>query len=317
MDRVTGSYRHVADQDNQALAELRASLNRLEYLATQLATGRHPRRDRGAETATQLALRAAWRSELRNGVPLESIEEAEFQFFSQNGEDGILLYLFSVIDWGRRTAVEICVGDGMECNSANLIVNHGWHALLVDGDDENIKRADEFYSSALQTWFDPPVTKCAWVTSETLDAVIHDSGFMGEIDLLSLDVDGMDYWLWSNFTIVDPRVVVIEFTPIFGADDPRVLAYDPSFVRSADIPFAGSSLAALNILARSRGFQLVGVERRGFNAFFVKSDLALDLPSPSVADCLASPVVQRTAARLAATLEPYSHTLDWQTLSEP
>jgi hypothetical protein len=317
VDRITGSGRHVDDHDNQALDELRASMSRLEYLAMQLATGRHPRRDRGTDMATQLALMAAWRSEVRNGVRLGSIEEAELQFFSQNGEDGILLYLFSVIGWGRRTAVEVCAGDGVECNSANLIVNHGWHALLVDGDDENIRRADEFYRSAIQTWFDPPVTKCAWVTSETLDGILQDSGFMGEIDLLSLDVDGMDYWLWKSLTIADPRVVIVEFTPIFGADDPRVLAYDPSFVRPADIPFAGTSLAALNTLAKSRGFQLVGVERRGFNAFFVKSELAVDLPSPSVADCLASPAVHRTAERLAVALEPYSHALNWQTLSAP
>ena len=176
--------------------------------------------------------------------------------------------------------------------------------------------ADEFYRTTLQTWFDPPVTTCAWVTSETLDGILRDNGFVGEIDLLSLDVDGMDFWLWSKFTIADPRVVVVEFTPIFGADDPRVLAYDPSFVRPAGIPFAGASLAALNILATSRGFQLVGVERRGFNAFFVKSSLAVDLPSPSVADCLALPVVQRTAKRLAAALGPYSQSLEWQRVSE-
>ena len=140
MDRATGSDGNGAELDSDALTELRDSIHRVEYLATQLATGRHPRRDRGTDMAIQLALRTAWRCEARNGAPLDSIEEAELQFFSQNGEDGILLYLFSVIGWGRRIAVEVCAGDGMECNSANLIVNHGWHALLVDGDDENIRR---------------------------------------------------------------------------------------------------------------------------------------------------------------------------------
>jgi hypothetical protein len=284
---------------------------RVEYLLTSVARGDHPQRDRGVDQGVQQLLTAQYRQHLFAGEALPALADTEATYFSQNGEDGILLYLFALLGHGERTAVEICAGDGIECCSANLIVNHAWHALLVDGDEQNILRGRDFYAHSRHKWFDPPVLKRSWVTTDNVAAVISEAGFDESIDLLTIDLDGVDYWIWKALRHLRPRVVVTEVNPFLGSE--RVtLAYDPEFVRPANIPFGSTSLPAMAALADELGYRFVGTERFGINAFFVRTDLVPDqLPLPTTAETLARPSVRRSAARLGAALEPYRSSLDW------
>ena len=145
---------------------------------------------------------------LRQKQPLPSFEDIEFRAFSQNGEDGILLLIFSIIGMTNRRCVEVCAGDGIECNTANLIVNHGWLGLLFDGNQRNIARGQKFYKigKSTNTW--PPSLIHAWITAENINHLIEKEGFNGEIDLFSLDMDGVDYWIWKALHVINPRVVV-------------------------------------------------------------------------------------------------------------
>ena len=86
----------------------------------------------GASQGVQLLLSLRYRDLARERLPLPALRDTEFRCFSQNGEDGLLLYLFALIGTTNRKVVEICAGDGIECNAANLIINHGWHGLLFD-----------------------------------------------------------------------------------------------------------------------------------------------------------------------------------------
>lgn len=231
-----------------------------------------------------------YRESARHGVPLPDLFETEFRAYSQNGEDGILLFLFSVLGTTNRRAVEICAGDGVECNAANLVINHGWRGLLVDGDADQIARGREFYRVHRSTWVSPPVLTQAWVTAENVNDVIASHGFGGEIDLLSLDLDGNDYWVWKALTCVRPRVVVLEFNASAGPDRGITIAYDPAFALDFSItPYrAGASLAAFTALAATKGYRLVGVQSLGFNAFFVRDDLGTRLlPTRSPQECYA------------------------------
>ena len=284
---------------------------RVEYLLTQVARGEHPQRDRGVDQSVQQLLTAEYRRLLAAGGPLPSLADTEATYFSQNGEDGVLLYLFALLGHGDRLAVEICAGDGIECCSANLIVNHAWHALLVDGDEQNLLRGRDFYAHSRHQWFDPPVLKRSWITADNVAAVISDAGFDEQLDLLTIDLDGVDYWIWKALRHLRPRVVVTEVNPFLGSE--RVtLAYDPEFVRPADIPFGSTSLPAMAALADELGYRFVGTERFGINAFFVRADLVPDqLPLPTTAETLARPSVRRSAARLGAALEPYRNSLSW------
>ena len=103
---------------------------------------------------------------------MPSFEDTEFRAFSQNGEDGILLYVFSLIGMGGRRCVEICAGDGIECNTANLIVNHGWNGLLFDGDKRLIERGRAYYARLGGYVLLPPRLVNAWITRDNINELI-------------------------------------------------------------------------------------------------------------------------------------------------
>jgi hypothetical protein len=169
---------------------------RIDILQNEVA--RMPMVDKG----TQILLVLKYRELLHSNSSLPTFGDVEFRAFSQNGEDGILLYIFSVIGSTNKKAVEICAGDGTECNTANLIINHGWTALLFDGKEENVERGKAFYAKNGDTLNWPPKFIHAWITAENVNELILENGFQGEIDLLSLDMDGVDYWIWKALHII-------------------------------------------------------------------------------------------------------------------
>jgi hypothetical protein len=215
---------------------------------------------------------------IRDGksAPLPLVE-TEFRAYSQNGEDGLLLYIFSLIGTTSRRAVEICAGSGIECNTANLIIHHGWTALLVDGDNGNILRGKSFYRRCRDTFSYPPTLVHAWITAENVNQILLKHGFDGEIDLLSLDLDGMDYWIWKAIEVVRPRVVTIEFNSVLGSERSLTVPYSATFRAGEhgdhDKFYSGASLAALVKLGKEKGYRLIGSERLGVNAFFVRREI--------------------------------------------
>lgn len=245
-----------------------------------------------ADAATQLHLQFMYRSMLHSGVPMPALQDTGFKVHSQTDEDGILLYIFSVLGSGTRRAVEICSGDGIECNTANLILNHGWQALLVDGDEKQITRGRDYYRTNPNTYVYPPVFQHAWVTRDNVNSLIRDAGFAGDVDLLSIDMDSTDYWIWEAIDCVEPKVVVVEYQDILGPDLALTIPYSDTFngyafPASDGMPnYCGASLPAFVKLARRKGFRLVGCNRLGYNAFFVRDPLAIGvLPEVDVRSC--------------------------------
>jgi len=207
------------------------------------------------------------------------ISDAGFKVYSQSDEDGILLYIFSKIGAVNRKCVEIACGDGKECISANLLVNHGWEGLLIDGAEENIAEGIAFYETCPATYVWPPTLIQAFVTTDNVNELIRSNGFTGEIDLFTIDIDGMDYWIWKAIDVIQPRVVVAEYVAWLGKDRVCTVPYQPDF-NAFEYPttygapdYGGVSLAALVKLARDKGYRLVGFNRHGFNAFFVRDDI--------------------------------------------
>ena len=252
-------------------------------------------RDSCASKLSQLLLVQHYQALARSGGPLPCFADVEFRAFSQNGEDGILLYIFALLGAGRRRALEICASDGIQCNAANLVVNHGWEALLFDGDPASISRGKTYYTHHPDTFSFPPRLVPAWITRENVNQLVRENGFEGKIDLLSLDIDGNDYWIWEALDVVSPRVVVAETQCIWGSDRAVTVPYDPQF-RAGFIQgfgvYSGASLPAFVRLAARKGYRLVGVQRLGFNAFFVRDGLGEDLfPKVEPSDCLNLPFV--------------------------
>ena len=99
-----------------------------------------------------------------------------------------------------------------------MIINHGWHGLLVDGNASYVKTGIRFYEKNANTYVFPPTFVHSWITRDNVNEVIRNHGFKGKIDLLSIDLDGVDYWIWKSIIAIEPRVVVVEYQDIIGPD---------------------------------------------------------------------------------------------------
>jgi hypothetical protein len=176
----------------------------------------------------------------------------------------------------NRTFVEFGVEDGTECNAANLAINFGFNGLLMDGSEENVAKIGAFYRSMLGDRSNAVKAVQSWITTDNINDVIAKNGIEGEIDMLSIDIDGNDYWVWKAITSITPRVVVIEYNTVFGPDRSVTIPYTPNFYKWKADPsgyYHGASLQALTKLAREKGYSLVGCDSGGMDAFFVRDDV--------------------------------------------
>lgn len=268
------------------------ALLRIEHTLVQELQGRHPRSPHGVDQMVQQLMRRQYESMIASGVPLPSLAQAEARFYSQNGEDGIIQMLLAAVGATTRRSVEMCAGDGIENNSTNLIINHGFEALLLDGSDELLTVGQEFYANNAHTWYRPPVLQQTWITRDTINDVVTKAGFAGDIDLLTVDVDGVDYWIWQALTCVNPSIVVTECNVNWRPDLRLTVPYSDTFIWPRGTGYLGASVGAMVALAQEKGYRFVGMNTYGFNAFFVREDLARDtLPTVKPEDLGPFPMV--------------------------
>lgn len=148
----------------------------------------------GADRGTQQLLALQWRRLAAEGVILP-LRDVEFRNTSQNGEDGILLYLLTLAGHGGRRAVEMCAGDAIENNSSNLVLHHDWDALLLDGDDGLLDKGRTFYRRNPETQRLGPTIAREWITTANVNDLLARHGYAEDIDLLTIDMDGIDFWV--------------------------------------------------------------------------------------------------------------------------
>lgn len=229
-----------------------------------------------------------WSALMPSVAPRAPLNKHEYKIFSQNGEDGILLWLISQVGAPTRSFVEFGIGSGRECNSANLVLNFGWHGLMMDGSKHNVKAARSFFKY-LMPWleFAKLDIRQAFVTRENINDLIRSSTAAAHADLLSIDIDGNDYWVWEAITCIEPRIVVMEYNASFGAEKSVSLPYKADFDTYAEDGsglYHGASLAALVKLGREKGYRFVGCDSYGVNAFFVKEEFAGTLKALSAVE---------------------------------
>jgi hypothetical protein len=226
------------------------------------------------------AIHARW----VEGLGADELERAEFQVFSQFGEDGIIQFLVQRVPMHDRVFIELGVEDYTESNTRFLLVHDAWRGLIVDSGVAHRR----FLEASGLGWRTTVDAVTAFVTTANVDAIISDAGLAGDIGLLSIDVDGNDLWVLESIESVSPRIVVIEYNSLFGPDRAVSVPYDPAFDR-AEKHFShlywGASLPALAAVAGRRGYSLVGGNRAGNNAFFVRRDVLGDIPERSVQEC--------------------------------
>ena len=232
-------------------------------------------------------------SERAKSGDVPSLADTGFRVFSQFEEDGILLFIFSVIGMGSKTFIEIGADDGINSNCANLALNFGWFGLFIDSNPRSIERGQRFYSRYPHRWAYAPKFMRASVTRENINPLIADAGLGGEIDFLSIDIDGNDYWIWDALEIVRPRVVMIETHVNFGLRN-LVVPYDPDFLPPGKHPqYHGASPVAMQKLGAKKGYRLIGANALGFNFIFIQNEIAEDLlPAAALDDVLRHRSVQ-------------------------
>ncbi|TMJ05794.1 MAG: hypothetical protein E6G97_01970 [Alphaproteobacteria bacterium] len=195
-----------------------------------------------------------------------------FKVYSQHDEDGIIQEIFRRIGTSNRTFVEFGVETGVECNTAKLLIE-GWRGLWIEANAQGCK--------SITAMFDPFLKdgrlalKQSLVTAESINTLIRSADVGGEIDLLSIDIDFNDYWVWKAIEVVKPRVVVIEYNAGLHPPLSLTVPYQPNAAGDGS-NFFGASLEALVRLGRSKGYRVVGCNISGSNAFFVRADLCAD-----------------------------------------
>jgi len=178
--------------------------------------------------------------------------------------------IFNRIGATARTFIEFGVETGIECNSVKLLVE-GWSGLWIEGSAP--------YAAEIQNHFDAFIANGKlklsqnMVTAENINALFEQAGVTGDVDLLSIDIDYNDYWIWKAIAAVKPRVVVIEYNATLRLPMSLVVPYDPARMWDGTNYF-GASLEALVRLGHDKGYRLVGCNYSGANAFFVRNDVA-------------------------------------------
>lgn len=208
--------------------------------------------------------------DVRAAGPLPSLHDAEFKVFSQFGDDGIVQYLVSAvgIEPRERAFVEFGVEDYREANTRFLLVHDNWRGLVMDGSAEHVAaiRSDRI------AWRYDLTAEHAFLDRENVGALIRRHGFWDDLGLLSIDVDGNDYWLWESLEGLRPPIVIVEYNSVFGFERAVTIPYDPAFARTRahhSNLYWGASLRAVCLLAERRGYAFVGANSAGNNAYFV------------------------------------------------
>jgi hypothetical protein len=216
---------------------------------------------------------------------LQSLDAYEFRVFSQFGEDGILQHLIEEagIQAHERIFVEFGVQDYQESNTRFLLQGYNWGGLIIDGSKEwmaSVRNSSLCWRYNLQAL-------AAWIDRDNINELISSAGISGEIGLLSVDIDGNDYWVWEKIICINPIIVVCEWNSSFGPDHSVSIPYDPLFNRLTahhSHQYWGASIHALQQLGLKKNYELIGSNQAGNNLFFVRNDRLGRLLGSSAAD---------------------------------
>lgn len=232
--------------------EIYATLNQHSYLQRQIAS----RQVRALER-------------------ISSFADVEFRVSSQWGEDGILDWLIerARIPPRSQSFIEFGVENYRQSNTRFLLQNRNWRRLIMDGSP---KMPTTVKDDGL-LWAHDLLARSAFITRENINDLIASAGLHGEIGLLSIDLDGNDYWLWEAIKVVSPILLVCEYNSVFGDVYPITTPYDPAFQRTkahfSNLYF-GASIGAVRSLASKKGYHFLGTTTAGNDAFFVRHDYA-------------------------------------------
>jgi len=222
---------------------------------------------------TQLLATGALLSKQQYLMSSTNINDYEFKIFSQWGDDGIIQYLIKNTKIENEIFIEFGVGDYQESNTRFLMMNDNWKGFVMDGSDYNMKKLKK----SKIYWKYDLIQNAIFIDLDNINTLLKNTGFTN-IGLLHIDLDGNDYHILKaiDLTELNPSIIIMEYNAVFGGERLITVPYDKNFIRTKkhySNLFFGASLPAINNLALKRGYSLVGCNKAGNNAYFVRKDL--------------------------------------------
>ena len=207
-----------------------------------------------------------------------NISKFGIKIYSQNEEDGIILYILKHIGVKTKKFIEIGSESGLECNTTNILKYFNWSGVQIEGNKDLHDKAKIQLKKILREKIKNVKLVNLLVTKENINKIIK-KNLKKEVDLLSIDIDGNDFWIWKEIKCINPRLVVIEYNSFFGSRISCTIPYNPKFIwnHKNKKSYYGASLKALEKLGKKKKYTLVGVDKNGVNAFFVRNDLAKNI----------------------------------------
>jgi hypothetical protein len=222
--------------------------------------------------------------------PPARLSDLSFDIFTYHGEDGIIAYLIHLLKDVPPVFVDAGAGNCIVGNCSTLAFHFGWKGIFIDEDIKQIETGKRFYRHQMRDG--EGINFIAnIITPQNINSLISSTGIEGDIGLLSIDIDGNDYWIWKAVDIVRPRIVVVEAKVEFG-EGSWIVPYGKKNSRTIDRSYNGASVEAFRKLGEKKGYKLVGANKQGYNLFFVQEHEAI--PSITTKDVLGSPSTTRS-----------------------
>ena len=199
------------------------------------------------------------------------LEDVEFQVFSQFGEDGIIQWIIKNTNIKNKKFIEFGVENYLESNTRFLLMNNNWSGLVIDASEEYVHQIMDWDLY----WRYDLTAISAFITKDNINKIITNAGFDGEIGILSIDIDGNDYWILNVINCVNPQILICEYNNLFGNEKKLTIPYQENFYRTNSHYsnlYYGASLQAFCDFAEKHDYYYLGSNSAGHNAFFVKKD---------------------------------------------
>lgn len=195
-----------------------------------------------------------------------SLNNFEKTYFSQNGEDGIIEEILDRIPLIPHFFVEFGVEDGIQCNCRALALK-GWRGMMIEGSPEMYNRLKDNYSENVKTVH-------SFITKDNIVDLFKENNVPKNLGLLSVDIDGNDYWVLKEILLADykPSIIVAEYNAYYTPNEEWIMKYNPTHLWDGT-SYQGVSLKSLTKLCNWHGYSLVATDSKGVNAFYVRDEL--------------------------------------------
>lgn len=188
--------------------------------------------------------------------------------YSQGAEEAMLARIFELVTPRHKFCVELGASDGLRnSNTALLLREHGWSGVMIEASDYRFGKLRDNYAGAANVRLVRET-----VHPQTVERVFAEAGVPEDLDLLSIDIDGNDYWVWRALERCRPQVLVIEYNPYYAPPERWVMKFNPEHAWDGTT-YYGASLESLVALGKAKGYELICCDKQGNNAFFVESAL--------------------------------------------